>query len=496
MKQYKVTIIAVIVLIVAIAAFLVVKNVVVKNDPTPTDSPDDYVDQTVTLCAFLPKNVTKITFHNEEELVVVRLSEDSWTCTSHPEIEVYDTAVQDILTIFGSLNGLLIMDGSKEQIDYGKFGLGEENDPKWTSVLLEDGTTYKVFLGVNNLSGSRTYAKVDGEDKVYSISSTYSDDLIATRADLIYLYPFKFADKTKVNSIKMYKKGEISFAATADFSGEEKTWVLSEPVKRGGERSNINTLVDSLTNIKISEIVESGCKDFAKYGLDNPDTRYVMSDSTGLVKTVSVGNKTSNEKMFYCVFNDGSDVYTVETGYFAYKDTNLLSFMDVNAFLETYTNLSHVDIYINDDEGESNYTMDIKITETTRTDENGNEIKDISGNPVVDQEEELRFNGNVVEGETQTDLFRKVTTSIYMIRLIALELDQGEVGKTLLKITYTRTDGSQVIVECRERDDTTMYIYVNDEYTGGYCKKSRISSQEIEYSIRNTTKNLLAEMGA
>jgi hypothetical protein len=41
-----------------------------------------------------------------------------------------------------------------------------------------------------------------------------------------------------------------------------------------------------------------------------------------------------------------------------------------------------------------------------------------------------------------------------------------------------------------------MFIYVNNEYTGGYCKKSRISSQEIEYSIRNTTKNLLAEMGA
>ena len=66
-----------------------------------------------------------------------------------------------------------------------------------------------------------------------------------------------------------------------------------------------------------------------------------------------------------------------------------------------------------------------------------------------------------------------------------MSLPKGEKACT---ITYNRQDGTSCVVEAYERDEATVYLYVDGEYMGGYCDSWRIFSETDHQGLWGTIK--------
>ena len=99
MRNFKTTIIALVVLIVAIVVFICVKSFIGKDsEPDETDA----TSTSVSIFNIDTEKVTKVRALNEEEFSLYK-TEDIWHCNSHLDMEVYSESVEDIIDDFASL---------------------------------------------------------------------------------------------------------------------------------------------------------------------------------------------------------------------------------------------------------------------------------------------------------------------------------------------------------------------------------------------------------
>ena len=178
MRNFKTTIIALVVLIVAIVVFICVKSFIGKDsEPDETDA----TSTSVSIFNIDTEKVTKVRALNEEEFSLYK-TEDIWHCNSHLDMEVYSESVEDIIDDFASLKGNIITDFDS----LSDYNINEKSP--YTELELSDGTTYKLMFGTTDAQGSYRYVMVSGqEDTIFRVFEVYASKIMLTRGLLVKL---------------------------------------------------------------------------------------------------------------------------------------------------------------------------------------------------------------------------------------------------------------------------------------------------------------------
>ncbi|MBQ8164399.1 MAG: DUF4340 domain-containing protein [Clostridia bacterium] len=494
MRNFKTTIIALVCLAVAVAAFFTVKAYLKKNADDSGSSGSENVSTTsepteetrVDIFDFDTSKVVKIESQSEEYFSLY-YADEKWNCSSHTELDVFDNSVESFIKTFESLSGNVI----KDYDSLSDFEIAD--DSMYTTLVLDDGTTFSVRFGITDNTETYRYITVDGvEDTVYSIYNFTASDILLTRNLLVKLEALSFSDGYNPSYFVVKKNGELMMSAYGTFkaaaSESEKdsiTWAVKEPIEIAGESDDINNLVNSLKDVALSELYDGECSDLSQYGLDMPTIEYsiVYSDSSGNKesRSIALGHKTPDASKYYCII-DGveSSVYTIDASYIMI-DITLEDYIDGKLFYDMYTDLKTVDIHF---EG-SDHTMKFVFGD--------NNLEERYFDDVFVHDEDSYQDENL---DTPEDKFNHLLASLYLISITTVDTDApAEKGELLIKVVYTRIDGTSVVVECYKRDDTTAYLYKDGEYFGGYMETAVILYGDFEdYGIKGSLDVLVDVM--
>ena len=481
MKKYLVTIIALVLIVVLLAGFFIAKNAG-WLDPQPAATYDPYADVvTGPVFAFFtedPEAFTKITeiesTKDGEALVLVK-SGSEWISTSHEALAVISKNVNSCINAMRSLNGRVAYEG--EMTESKRFEFGFEESKTYIRLKLSDGAEHKVVYGKNNQSGNSSYVWEEGKETVFLVDNYQLNSMLVDAVDLLNSRIFTFDDPGQISRINVSKDGNDYLKLQAVISTDPeapRTWKVNYPLSRGGNTSTIEAFFSSLNSTLLSGIEKMNCEDMSVYGL-SPAKFKVSVTSPQKTISLSIGDLTPDRANYYVSIDDSNDVFLVKASNITFTDTPLLSFMDEYIFMVSYTKLKTVDIEV---------LGRTYILTYDATGEREDEIFTINGTNVY-------FNA---DRDFRGD-FKRIGTALYGLRLTALSDEPQEKGELLCRIRYEEHDGTVNVVECFDRDGSTMYLYLNGAYQGGYGNRYLLTSDNDNYGIIGTIDNLYALMG-
>ena len=479
MKKYLTTIIALIVIAVALTGFFVAKKAGwLDPAPSPTEEPDDTV--TGPICAFLQEEgaaarVSRIEYVYDGDLLSVKRGGGSWVADSNPELKIIGRNVDSKLSAIGNQFAREAYRGEVTESKLLEFGLADSN--YYIRFFDEDGTVHRVVFGKENQNGYYYYVWEEGCDVIHLTGKSSRESLICRAGDLISTTIFDFDDSGQINGISISKDGQPYVrlrAALSSVPEEPRSWNVTYPLERAGDRSAIEALLTNLNSVKLAEVVELGAEDMAQYGLSPAKYKLTVSDQ-GKSISLSLGNTTSDRMYYYASINNANDVYLISATSVDFTDEPELTYIDEYIFMVSYTLLSRVDLEV---------LGDTFVLTYDAADADKEEVFTINGvNVFIDADRDYR-------GE-----FKRIGTAMYGLRFSGLEAEPAEKGELLCRIRYEQKDGTVTMVECFARDETTMYFYLNGSYAGGYGKQYLLTSDNTNYGITGTVANLLEELG-
>lgn len=474
MKKYLTTIIALIIIGVVLAGYFIAKGVgVFDPKPEPTEVP---VETGYVLVFPEGKNIPGDIVGIEckyGETVSVRKIASEWECTSHPEISVVSKNVSYYLNACQSCPGRVVYKGNINEDARQNFGVTDDSD--YITYTLADGSEYTIRFGLFNTTGSSVYSWQEGSDTIYLLDNLYRKAMSVTPIGLISTKIFTFADNGQINKITIYKNGvkEMEFEASFNTEAEDiRSWNMKSPLVRGGNRDKIENLITTVTSIKIADFIEPNCQNMADYGLSPAAFKISIRDPNGTT-SLSIGKKTEDGVYYYASVDDSNDVYLIEAASVTFKDETALTFMDRAVYMVYYTEIDTVEMNLLGEE----HLLKYESEDTTDT-------FHIDGQNVVFGD--FDFSGD----------FKRIGTAMYSLDITNLEDEPETKGELLCSLKYTLQDGSVHLVECFERDETTMWFYLNGEYVGGYGSRYVLTADADNYGIRGTLYALLNEMEA
>ena len=467
MKQYKTTIISLAVIAVVLIAFFVVSSILDKDEaeaPVPTASQEVETERVFGFASV--GDIVTYECNVVDEIKLEREGEKEWKCTSYSDIELYAAGINSALNSVKSCMAAAVYEGEITEEIIKTYGISRT---QYIRIVLKDGTIYTLRFGMKKPGTDMYFGVVEEKNKVYLINSTYKDASVITKENILYTQVFDFKDTGKIKNMEVYKKGELFVSLSSKFTEESRTWTMSYPLERPGEDTYIEEIIDSVSALFTSQYIEGDCKDLSKYGLDNPSYVLKLTDNNGQ-QTLSLGDRIPEGGEFYCLFGGSNNVFTVSMSAVAFTDDTAIKYLDTDIFTRSYTVLKSAKIEITCAGINETYTL-------------GYEIKG--------EDEKLFFNGVQLSDDYDTiRAFRKVNTAIYSINLVGLDEEPQTKGELLLRITYTMAEGDEVVVvEGYRADETTMSIYENGSYCGGYEYIRQITGDVNSYGIMGTIEN-------
>ncbi|MBP5730111.1 MAG: DUF4340 domain-containing protein [Clostridia bacterium] len=479
MKKYLTTIIALIVIAVALTGFFVAKKAGwLEPAPSPTEEPDDTV--TGPIFAFLREDgasarVMRIeSVFDGTRLSLVR-SGGGWTSDSNPELAVISRNVDFKLNSMSNLNGREAYCGEVTESKQLEFGLADSN--YYVEFTDDDGTEHRVVFGKENQNGYSCYAWEEGRDVIYLVGKSSRDSSLIKAGDLITSRIFYFDDNGQINSISISRDGQPYVRMNAILStapDEPRSWQVTYPLERAGDSSPIEAFLTNLNSLMLAEVQELGAEDLAQYGVSPAKYKVVVSDP-GKSIALALGDTTPDRAYYYAAINNTNDVYLISASSVDFTDEPELTYIDEYVFMVRYTLLSRVDLEVLGDKFVLRYDA---------LDDDAEEVFTFNGvNTYIDEDHDYRGD------------FKRIGTAMYGLRMSGLEAEPAEKGELLCRIRYEQHDGTVTTVECYARNETTMYYYLNGSYVGGYGKQYLLNSDNENYGITGTVANLCEKLG-
>jgi hypothetical protein len=209
------------------------------------------------------EDVETIQFKTEEQTISFkREGEDDWLISEPIEAKADKYEVDRIANDFSSLEIDRVVEETPEDLE--KYGIPQ----KEISLKFKDKEEpVKVLVGMENPLDQKFFAKREDQTRVVLIASTHKTLLEKKVFDFREKKIFQY-DTDDVKGIKL-RSGAVQW--TAEKSEEE--WFLKQPVESLAEKSDITSLLSSLSDLKAKEFVseEKNEAEIEKFMLDTPE---------------------------------------------------------------------------------------------------------------------------------------------------------------------------------------------------------------------------------
>lgn len=208
-------------------------------------------------------DVDSIQFKTEEGTITFkREGEDNWLISEPIEAKADKYEVDRIADDFSSLEIDRIVEEVPEDLE--KYGIPQK---EITLKFKDKEEPVKVLVGMENPLDQKFFAKREDETRVVLIASTHKTLLEKKVFDFREKKIFQL-EADDVKGIKLHS-GDIQWAAEK----AEEEWFLKNPVESLAEKSDITSLLSSLSDLKAKEFVseEKNEEEMKKFMLDAPE---------------------------------------------------------------------------------------------------------------------------------------------------------------------------------------------------------------------------------
>lgn len=476
MKRYKSIIIAVSIIIVAIASYFILDSFVFNNEDLNSAGGNNPIDMTGTFAEetelmFDVKSADEIAKYEcniVDNIVLERGENKKWFCSTYTDILVNHTSINyDIEKVIDS-KATVVYEGDITDDTMNNYGI---STLEYIKLTLTDGKTYTLCYGMQKQGSSSCFAMIKENNKIYLVNTTYQDYTTITLENIIENDVFDFSDNGKIKYVFIEKNGETFIELSATLRSDGRIWEMTYPLKYKGEDPHIEEILSIVTLVSTKEYIEGDCQELDKYGLAVPVYSMTLGDSEQM-QTLNIGNITPENDAYYCTLGSDNNVFTVPKESFQFIDD---------------TEIRYINTYLHMQISQEIY----KVLKTAEVSIDCEEYKDsfVLGFEINDNDEKRYFDSELMETKEKVNAFKHLNTSIYELNIVGLDKEPTEKGELLITVKYTCEDGVYEVKGYR-RDETTMYLYMNDVYCGGYDNIRQITGSSQAYGIKGSVEEL------
>lgn len=401
-KKNLITMISLLLVLVLLSGFYIWylnKGKFGKND-TIGDSTSG-TDSSIVIATMDPALIDRIHFRNENADMTFIREGDSWILEADKDRPIKQNYVQNMINLVDEIKTDRIVNENPD--DLGQYGLSSPY--AYIEATSSDGKSIALSIGNKVPGGLGYYAKLEGDDAVFTVVAIYGTHLSYSDANMTQIEHGPNIVSNNIYHVEVLQKDKEDFELIYDpdsfyhIAGTPLlSWAILRPFEEvyTADTTKVAELLSNYSTFSFLNCVEYNAEDFARYGLEeptasvfveyyeqyedqldepeiNPDTGEEINSKTITEEKgfkLYIGNKDDNGD--YYVRKDGDNaVYTM-------KNTNVEKMLAIDAFsiLSTFVNIYNIETVnkIDIDIKGKPYTMEIK-RETIINDEGEEEIK-------------------------------------------------------------------------------------------------------------------------
>ena len=215
-----------------------------------------------------------------------------WRMTSPVEAKADATEADGLASSFASLRIDRVVE--KEARDLKTYEIPRTEVSLWVKGK---SAPVRVLVGMENPLDKSLFAKREDDPRVVLLASSLTANLNKKAFDFRDKTIFKF-EPAKVNKIRVQAKGRSWEAAR-----EGNNWLLTAPFRALAEKSKLDSLLESLSNLKatefLSEVKEPA--DVRRLGLEKPEYMVTLS------------LPAANKEVFFSLHKDAAKSYVASS---------------------------------------------------------------------------------------------------------------------------------------------------------------------------------------
>ncbi|MFQ5424710.1 MAG: DUF4340 domain-containing protein [Phycisphaerae bacterium] len=135
----------------------------------------------------------------------------------------------------------------------------------------KDGKSAVVRIGARQKLSNKTYVQKEGDDTIYLVDADLNRQMKKSLSDYRGKQLAQFA---QTDAVRVEVTGERQYTLVKT----DNKWVIESPIKARAAQAAVNTLLTSLSNMRVREFVDDAPKSLRVYGLEPP--RFVVSVTT------------------------------------------------------------------------------------------------------------------------------------------------------------------------------------------------------------------------
>ena len=277
--------------------------------------------------------VKEVTVKNTDETLHVVMdkaptdeSAATYTLDGYSDIPINTALVSTLANNAVNMVTNSVIDENCENLS--KFGL--DNPQAEVEVKFQTGTIKKFMVGDKAPANSETYVMIDGENTVYTVSTSYIANyskILTDFVDMVILEEPSEDDYPKINSLKIERE-DIDYNILLEYDkssddgkysgGTSATHVMVEPTDAYLTVERSEDITNGMFGLRAEGIYSIHCKDsdIAEAGLKEPFCTVTMDCDDGNKYVLLMSEPftdDNNKKCCYVMFEDSNIIYIVDT---------------------------------------------------------------------------------------------------------------------------------------------------------------------------------------
>ena len=262
------------------------------------------------------------------ETTTLEAADGAWQIVEPTSVAADESEASAITSSLASLDVQRVVEDEPEDLE--PFGLA---DPRIDVAfkLDEEADFRHLLIGEQTPTGGNLYASVEGESRVFLISSFLDSTFNRTTFDLRDKAILKF-DRDEVDTVEMAGQER-----TVRLAKNESEWTLTAPWQARGDFGASEGLLGQLSTAQMRSIETEDASDLSSFGLEAPEIRVTVSAASSQASFL-VGEK-SPDGTFYARDISRPLVFTVDSALVTelnkeaaeYRRKNLFEFRPFNS---------------------------------------------------------------------------------------------------------------------------------------------------------------------
>ncbi|HAG04251.1 MAG TPA: hypothetical protein DCG28_02315 [Lachnospiraceae bacterium] len=425
-------------------------------------------------------NIVSFSLKNQNGSLNAYKKDDKWYVEGLEDADFSQEALSMTAYALSDITAARTIDSPDD--DIAKYGITEFSAKAIGKS--EQGETVILTVGDETSDGKYRYVAVEGEKRIYMISSASAqyymgsvDDYINKSVDSINADGITYIKVTRPEKDEIEIEYDPNNALTKGFS--EGSGLAALIMNKPYENAIVypfdlkEEMLSSLNELKPEKLVSAEKTDGKDYGLDKPKTHIELKDSENRSIIVDVGDSVTieNEVYRYARFNGKNEIFLTSAAVIAdFENADASYIIQPFIALHPRSNVEKIEIKNKD----KDYTVFFKTEGDKKIAVDDEGVKRDNRNTYI--------NDKLIEKEKFSDFYEAVTG----ISFDDIITDYTIEGNVTAKIEYTLSNGETDSIEFHDYDSN---FYITEKGKGAYMLVSKQDIRAlVDYAQRLITE--------